>query len=51
MKKNQYYCISKDNVVIYISTSKKACDKEFNKLDGEGYNVTQIDTLGILQNL
>ena len=51
MKKNQYYCISKDNVVIYISTSEKACYKVFYELKGEGYNVTQIDTLGILQNL
>ena len=48
--KNKYYCIIKENVVIYISTSEKACYKEFYKLEGD-YNVSIIDTLGVLQNL
>ena len=50
MNKNQYYCITKGNVVIYISTSEKSCYKEFYKLEGD-YNVTKINTLGVLQNL
>ena len=50
MKKNQYYCITKNNVVVYISTSENACDKALSKLEGE-YHKTKIDKLGILQNL
>lgn len=50
MKKNQYYCITKENVVVYISTSENACKKVLDKLEGN-YNLTKIDTLGVLQNL
>lgn len=49
-KKNQYYCITKGNQVVYVSTSEKACYKVFCDLEGD-FNVTKIDTLGVLQNL
>lgn len=48
--KNQYYCITKNNKVVYVSTSEKARDKAFEKLEGEYYK-SQINMLGILQNL
>lgn len=50
MKKNQYYCIIKNNEVVYISTSERACNKIFEELEGEFYK-SQIDTLGLLQNI
>lgn len=50
MNKNQYYCITKNNVVIYISTSEKACYKEFYKLHGDCYNVSKIDMLGVFHD-
>ena len=49
MKKNHYYCVTKDNTVIYISTSEKACDKIL--LSSQDYKKTVINTLGVLQNL
>ena len=48
--KNTYYCIVKENEVVYISTSEKARDKVLEKLEGEFYK-SQINTLGVLQNL
>lgn len=48
MNKHQYYCITKGNEVIYISTSEKACYKEFYKLEGD-YNVSKIDMLGVFK--
>ena len=33
MKKNQYYCIVKDNKVVYISTSENSLNKVLEKLD------------------
>lgn len=50
MGKNQYYCITKENVVVYISTSENACKKALSKLEGD-FNLTKIDTLGVIQNL
>lgn len=49
-KKNQYYCITKGNVVVYVTTSENACYKVFYELEGD-YNVSIIDTLGVLQNI
>lgn len=49
MKKNHYYCITKNNVVVYVSTSENAFNKTFSKLEGD-YQKSVINTLGVLQN-
>ena len=46
--KNQYYCIVKENKVVYISTSEKARDKVLQSLEGD-YHTNTINTLGVLQ--
>lgn len=48
MNKHKYYCITRGNVVIYISTSEKACYNLFYTLEGD-YNVSIIEALGVLQ--
>ena len=37
-------------IIDQVSTSENACKKVLDKLDGN-YNLTKIDTLGVLQNL
>ena len=49
--KNQYYCITKGSIVVYISTSENACIKAFKTLEGDDFKITKINTLGVIQNV